>query len=76
MSAQRSERLRYIHFVLLIFIYLFCFIVSLLLYMGFSLVVNRATLCCDVCGLLFAVASLVAELRLYGTGFGNCGSQV
>ena len=27
-------------------------------------------------GLLVAVASLVAELRLYSTGFSNCGSQV
>ena len=27
-------------------------------------------------GFLVSVASLVAELRLYGTGFGNCGSQV
>ena len=44
---------------------------------GLSLVAaSRGSSIAVVHGLLGAVASLVAELRLYGTGFSNCGSQV
>ena len=44
---------------------------------GLSLVAaSRGSSIAVVHGLLVAVASLVAELRLYGTGFSNCGSQV
>ena len=65
MSAQ-SERLRYIHFVLLLFIYFVFWLWwhFVAVHGLFSSCGEQGLLCCDVCGLLFAVASLVAEHRL------------
>ena len=58
-------------FFLKVFKKLFMFILgcggSLLLHMGYSLVV--------VCGLLAVVASPVADQRLQSVGFGSCGTR-